>query len=145
MALFPAEMPAPEPNLDEMGFWQGCAERQLRFQACARCHSLRHPPTPICSKCHSVEQTWRNAPAHATIFSFTEIHHASHPAVASNLPYIVAVVEFETLPNVRLVTNILGIPASELAIGDVVELTWDRISDELFLPRFTRPAGRSQS
>lgn len=140
MALFPAEMPVPEPNLDDAGFWQGCAEQQLRFQACAHCQMVRHPPTPICAKCHGVEQTWVAAPTRARVFSFTEIHHASHPAVAGQLPYIVAVVEFETLQHLRLVTNIVGIPASELAIGDEVELTWDRITDELSLPRFTRPA-----
>lgn len=137
MALFPSEMPAPEPGLDDAEFWEGCRSRRLLFQACGRCGSLRHPPTPICAKCHATETRLIEAPRTARIFSFTEIHHASHPAVQGRMPYIVAVVEFPELPGPRLVTNVTDTSAESLRIGDEVHLWWDDIGDGMFLPRFS--------
>jgi uncharacterized protein len=137
MAYFPDEMPAPEPNADDAPFWSLCAERKLCFQACARCNTLRHPPRPICAKCLSVESKWVPAPAEAVVYTFTVVHHASHPAVASKLPYIVAVVEFPSLPGVRLVTNITDKPPSALCIGMHVRLWWDDIAEHIYIPRFS--------
>lgn len=139
MALFPETMPRPEPDMDDAPFWEACARKQLRFQSCAVCGMLRHPPAPICSGCHSTEVVWSPAPAEAEVFSFTVIHHASHAAVADNLPYVVGLVTFPGLPGVKLVTNITDIPLSEVRIGMPLSLWWDDIGDGMHLPRF-RPA-----
>jgi len=79
------------------------------------------------------------APAKAEVFSFTVIHHASHAAVADNLPYVVGLVTFPGLPGVKLVTNITDIPPSDIRIGMPLTLWWDDIGDGMHLPRF-RPA-----
>ncbi len=139
MALFPETMPRPEPDMDDAPFWSACARRQLRFQSCGVCGLLRHPPAPICGGCHSTEVTWVTAPAEAEVFSFTVIHHASHAAVADNLPYVVGLVTFPGLPGVKLVTNITDVPPSEIRIGMPLTLWWDDIGDGMHLPRF-RPA-----
>lgn len=146
MAYFPNEMPAPEPSMDDAGFWACCAGRSLRFQACADCGQVRHPPTPICSGCHSTRVKWIEAPAEASVYSFTVVHHASHPAVSARLPYVVAVVEFDGLPGVRFVTNVTDVEPNKVHIGMLVRVWWDRLEhgDEkaqpMFIPRF-RPGG----
>lgn len=145
MAYFPNEMPAPEPVMDDAGFWDGCYDRQLRFQGCAGCGQLRHPPTPICANCHSTQVKWFDAPAKASVYSFTVVHHASHPAVVPKLPYVVAVVEFTGLTGIRFVTNITDVAPSDVHIGMDVQLWWDELdgaggdSTPMFIPRF-RPA-----
>lgn len=141
MSYFPTEMPALEPNWEDREFWKACAERRLAFQACGRCNTVRHPPTPMCPKCQSTEIVWMDAPSTARIFTFTVAHHASHPAVAANLPYVIAVVEFPTLQGVRLVTNITDVAPATVRIGQVVQLWWDDIGDGMQVPRFRPVAG----
>ena len=147
MAHFPANMPVPVPTMDDAAFWDHCAERQLHFQICAACQQPRHPPTPICSRCRSTRLQWVEAPDHATVFTFTVVHHPSHPAVIGHLPYVVAVVDFPQLAQVRLVTNVTDVDPAQMRIGLPVRLWWDRLADAdadatarpMYLPRF-RPA-----
>lgn len=145
MAYFPADMPVPVPTMDDAAFWDHCAERQLLFQSCGACQKTRHPPTPICSRCGSTQLDWVKAPDHATVFTFTVVHHPSHPAVIGHLPYVVAVVDFPQLAQVRLVTNVTDVDPAQMRVGLPVRLWWDRLADAdaagrpMYLPRF-RPA-----
>ena len=141
MAWFPDDMPRPQPTLDDAGFWARCAERSLCFQCCADCGLPRHPPTPLCARCHSARQGWLEAPAQAFVYSFTVVRHATHPAVADRLPYVVAVVEFAGLPQVRLVSNVTDVDPATVHIGMPLQLWWDKLEGEppMVLPRF-RPA-----
>lgn len=139
MAYFPDDMPRPEPTMDDAAFWAACAKRRLRFQACAACGRLRHPPTPVCGACHATAVKWVDAPEEAEVYSFTVVHHASHPAVVPKLPYVVAVVTFPALPGVRLVTNITDVDPADVGIGMKLALWWDDIGEGMHVPRF-RPA-----
>jgi uncharacterized OB-fold protein len=144
MPLFAHTMPTPEPDGDDHPFWDACRERRLCFQVCRQCGQARHPPTPVCARCLSFDAVWRESAGKGTIYSYTIIHHASHPAVRDHLPYAVALVEFDDTPGVRLVTNITGCPPDQLQIGQAVVLWWDALADGLWLPRFS-PAGGSTS
>lgn len=139
MALFPETMPRPEPNMDDAAFWENCARRRLAFQACAACGAFRHPPMPVCPSCHAAETKWVDAPETAEVYSFTVVHYPSHPAVKESLPYVVAVVRFEGIDDVKFVTNITDTAAGDVHVGMRVRLWWDDIGDGMHLPRF-RPA-----
>jgi uncharacterized OB-fold protein len=136
MAYFSAEMPRPYPHNDDAGFWDACKEQRLCFQACSKCGALRHPPAPICHQCHSTETYWIEAPLRAVLYTFTVVHHASHPAVTGQLPYVAAVIEFPELPGVRLVSNVTGADRAELHIGMPLQLWWDDIGEVMMIPRF---------
>ena len=136
MAFFPDDMPRPVPTMDDAGFWAGCSEKVLRFEACADCGTLRHPPTPVCPVCRSTAVEWRDAPEEAEVYTYTVVHHASHPAVKSRLPYVGAVVIFPQMPGVRLVTNITDCDPSSISIGMPVRLWWDDIGGGMYVPRF---------
>ena len=77
---------------------------------------------------------WKEAPEIGEIFSFTRIHHASHPAVSDELPYIVAIVTFPELHGIRFISNITD--TDSVHIGMKVRLWWDDIGDGLYIPRF---------
>lgn len=87
-------MPGIDPTWSYRDFWAHCNQRSLRFQGCADCGKLRHPPTPMCPHCQSTRVKWVEAPDTGTLFTYTVIHHAAHPAVKDQLPYVVAVIEF---------------------------------------------------
>lgn len=132
---------APEPGMDERGFWAHCAERRLMFQRCGRCGLHRHPPTPLCPACQSTQVAWTEAPPIATVYSYTIVHHPSHPAMAARVPYNVVILAFEGLDEVRLVSNVVDVPPEQITIGQRVQLHWEGPVGGFWLPRFRRADG----
>ena len=141
MAYFPDNMPRPTPNMDDAGFWEGCRRQRLLFQCCGECNAPRHPPTPVCPRCHSTNMSWTEARGDGEVYSYNVIHHASHPAVRERLPYVGAVITFSDVPGVRLISNVTDCDPSSVHIGMKVALWWDDIGEGMFAPRF-RPEGR---
>lgn len=135
-ALLARPMPTPIPETE--GFWEGTRAGELRIQVCAACGHRQLNPGPVCDECLSPDIEWRRASGRGTVFSFTVVHHAFHPAFQGDLPYVVADVELEEGPVIT--SNVVGIEPSEVRIGMPVEVTFDRVSDEITLPKFA-PAG----
>lgn len=136
MSYLPREVPRPEPASWEKAFWDYCRHRTLRFQTCAACGKIRHPPVPFCPTCRSREQAWTEAPPFAELYTYTVIQQANHPALATVVPYNAAVVIFPSLQSVRLVTNIVDCPNEALRIGMKLELIWEEPIAGCVLPRF---------
>lgn len=137
MSSFGPDMPVPVPDIDDAPFWRAAAEQRLVFQRCAACGRHRHPPSPMCPVCQSAMCDWSAAPARATLFSFTVTHVAPHPALRGRTPYVVGLVSFPTLDDVRLVTNIINCEPARLTIGAEVEVVWDPCGEDLYLPRYS--------
>jgi len=124
-----------EPNMVDGEFWEHCRQQRLMFQSCGACGEMRHPPTPFCPCCQSTHITWREAPKVGKVYTYTVAHHAADSSVDGATPYIIALVEFDDFGSVRLVTNIqCGI--DEIRIGLPVELFWDKVADDMYLPLF---------
>lgn len=136
MSLFPDAMPAPQPNAEDAEFWAHCAEHRLCFQACADCGQVRHPPTPVCGNCRSLNIRWREAPSVGSLFSYSVARHPTLPMLRESLPYIIASVIFPALNDVRLITNLVDADPDAIAIGAEVELQWDVANNGIPLPRF---------
>lgn len=136
MAYFPSTFPAVAPTLDDHRFWELCAAQRLCFQRCTHCKTLRHPPAPMCPRCQSLRSEWLDAPSVATVYSYTVVHHPSHPAASAAVPYNIVLVEFEGFEGIRLVSNVVDAPGAALAVGARVALAWDAGTDGQWLPRF---------
>lgn len=136
MSYLPADTPFPDPEPWERRFWEFCAGRSLRFQACARCGVIRHPPLPACSACQSFDEEWLEADIDAELFSYTVIHHPNHPALVQATPYNAALVIFPAMQGVRLVTNIVDCRNEDLRIGMKLSLVWEEPAPGRVLPRF---------
>jgi uncharacterized OB-fold protein len=98
---------------------------------------VHHPPSPICPQCRSFNTGWKPASGRATLNSFTEVRHPVHPLLASQVPYIVTLVDLEE--GVRLVS---GIPPEEtvaLRVGMPLRCKVIRF-DELFALPYFLPA-----
>jgi len=126
----------PAINRDTEFYWAGVHEGELRIQKCADCGTLRHPPGPMCQACHSVDRTYVAAAGRGEVYSYV-VHH--HPPVPGRTPpFVVAVVE---LPEgVRVVGNVIDCDPAEVRIGMPVELTFQKMDDEVTLPQW-RPVG----
>jgi uncharacterized OB-fold protein len=73
------------------------------------------------------------------IHSFTVVHYAVHPALATAVPYVVVMVTLDDDPSVRVVGNLLDIEPGVVEIGLPVHAVWEARSDgdgEVLLPQW---------
>ncbi len=125
----------PVVDQDTEFFWAGTKQGELRLQTCNACGELRHPPGPVCPRCHAMDRGHVVASGRGTIFSFL-VHHAPQMP-GRELPVTIALVELEESRQarspIRFVADVRGNP-EDLAIGDPVVVGWDEVDDELTLP-----------
>lgn len=129
-----AKMPRPRPstNLDNQFFFDGAKDGKLLIQTCSSCGALRHPPGPMCPHCQSLEWETVEASGKGTVYSFVTNHYPQVPAF--DYPLNVALIELEE--GVRLISNVVGVPAEDVEIGMAVEVEFTAFDDELTLPQF---------
>jgi uncharacterized OB-fold protein len=134
----PDGLPLPPVNRTNAGFWEAAAEGRLDVQRCGECGAHRHPPTEGCYRCGSLDWEWDSLPGTGTVFTYTWVVQALHPAVEAVAPYNVAVVEVEGAADepVRIVSNVVDADEATLRVGTRVTLACDRLTDEVGLPRF---------
>jgi uncharacterized OB-fold protein len=122
-------------------FWTGGAEGELRFLRCTECRSFVHPPAPVCPGCLSKSCRPEAVSGRARVHTFTVNHQPWIPGF--DPPYVVAIVELEEDPSVRLTTNIVGCEIEEVEIGMSVRVCFEELSEGIFLPLFEPANGAS--
>jgi uncharacterized OB-fold protein len=128
--------PLPRITPDNRPFWEAVRRHELRLQRCMDCRSFWYPPGPVCPDCLSERFEWRRVSGRGTISSWVVFHKVYFPAFADEVPYAVVQVALEEGP--RLISNLIGVPREEIAIGMPVEVVFDDVTPELSLPRFRR-------
>jgi acetyl-CoA acetyltransferase/uncharacterized OB-fold protein len=114
-------------------YWTSGADGRLRFQECASCAALVHPPKPVCPYCRGSELGVRAVSGLATLFGFTVSYRFTLPGLPS--PYIVAQVAIEEDPRVRLTTRLVDCAEGDLRLGMRMAVTFEHV-DDVWLPLF---------
>ena len=130
----------PVPDELTAFFWTGAAQGKLLIQRCDRCGFYVHWPRPCCKRCNSFELT----PAEVSGADAVLVHHlraSVRPLARDAHPDVLAVVELEKQHNLKLVTNIVECAEEDLRCGMPVEVTFEKITDQVTLPVF-RPRAR---
>jgi uncharacterized OB-fold protein len=117
-------------------FWSAARDHRLVVPRCTTCGFFRMPPGPYCAACRSQSIEWTTVTGRGTVFAFTIVRHAVMPSVASQTPYVIAVVELDEAPGVRLVTNLWDSDDDDVAIGLKVQVLWDDVAENVTIPRF---------
>jgi uncharacterized protein len=135
---FPDEMPIPAASAETADWWHAAAAHRLVVQRCSVCSTVRHPPTPRCPACHAGEGAAElvDLPGTGRVYTFTIVRQAFIPALTDRVPYVVAAVDLDGAPGVRLVTNLVEVDPEDVAIGMNVVVAWEDMGPELALPRF---------
>lgn len=129
--------PAPVPDAVTAPFWEGCARRELRVQACGACRFRWLPGSVVCPRCWSDAVEWVATAGEGTVVTFAVYHRSYHPAFQPLVPYVVAVVELAAGP--RLVSNVVGVAPEHVRVGMPVRVEFQSAGDTA-LPLF-RPVG----
>jgi hypothetical protein len=126
--------PLPQISPDMAPFFEAAHRHELVVQRCTGCGALRFPARPICSRCLGREAEWVPASGRGTVFSFAIMHQAMHPGFAAEVPYAVVVIELDE--GVRLLSNLVDCPTSDVRIGMPVEVVFDDVTPDVTLPKF---------
>ncbi|MFK0089179.1 bifunctional MaoC family dehydratase N-terminal/OB-fold nucleic acid binding domain-containing protein [Pseudomonas sp. NPDC090755] len=130
-----AKRPLPGISDDTRFFWDGCTKGQLLIQRCTACATLRHPPAPVCIKCHSFDWDSVQASGRGSLYSFVVMHY---PVVAPfEHPNPIGLIELEE--GVRLIAGLVGVESGQLKIGQRLQVEFQTFDEQLTLPLF-RPS-----
>jgi len=113
-------------------FWTGGARGELLILYCTECECWVHPPVAACPHCDGSLEP-RPVRGTGTLFTFTVNEHQYHPDVPP--PYVIAIVELDEQPDLRLPTNIVHAPLDSLRCGMRVRVLFED-RGEIFVPLF---------
>lgn len=121
-------------NPDTAAFWEAAKEKRLTACRCGDCGHFRMPPSPYCPNCQSTQKAWPDLPGTGTIFSYAIC--SKNPATGEDYVYVPVVVSLDGTDDARLVSNLGGIDADDVRIGQKVQVDWNPIDDGWMLPIF---------
>ncbi|HEY3698859.1 MAG TPA: OB-fold domain-containing protein [Spongiibacteraceae bacterium] len=120
---------------DDDFFWEGVDQEKLLAQQCSACNVMRHPPSPMCPRCHSLQWHAVQLSGRGRVYAWLISKHPSQPDVA---PRTAVLVDLEE--GLRIISNIDG--GGDIEIGAPVEVVFRDIGGNK-LPQFRR-TGASQ-
>ncbi len=128
------DKPVPAIDPDSEPYWQGAREGRLMIQRCkatgqAFLYSRQLVPGVVDS-----EVEWIEAGGKGTIYSFTVARRPAGQAFQGECPYVIVSVELEE--GARVMSNLVTDRPESVAIGQAVEVLFDRVSDDLTIPKF---------
>lgn len=132
------EKPIPLKTLDNTPYWDAADRHELALQKCNTCNSYNHPPGPSCSSCGSTDVVWENHGSTITgkVYSYVVSYRPFLPGFQNDLPLVIAVVELDHLPEVRIIGNVLDGNAETVTIGTAVKMVWVNATEERAVPQW---------
>jgi uncharacterized protein len=121
--------------IDTKEFWEGAKRGKLMLQFCTETKRFQHFPRPVSLSTGRKTVEWREASGYGTVYSWT-VTRSPWPGHEQRIPYICAYVELDE--GVRFLCNLVDCEENEIEIGMPVEVRWDRLTEEITFPDFSR-------
>ena len=96
----------------------------------------------MCAECGSLRWEWSRSSGRGSVFTWTVVVRAMHPAFGEDVPLAPAVIEMEE--GVRLLSQVEDCRPEDLEIGMPVEVVFDDVTAEITLPKFRRVGGSAR-
>jgi uncharacterized protein len=135
MAEAAVSRPIPKPSVyvDTQPFWDAAKQGKLVLQFCLDTKRFQHYPRPVSIFTGSRNLEWREVSGKGTIYACTVIR-VPGPGLEGRLPLSVVTVDLDE--GVRIIGNVLNVDPDTVAIGQSVEVAWDRLADDVQYPAF---------
>ncbi len=124
----------PQLTPENEHYWKGGARGELCFLRCGDCATWVHPPSPVCPDCLSRRLTPAAVSGRARLLTWTENHQPWIPGFEP--PYLIAIVEIEEQPGLRVTTNLVNCRPDELRADLPVQVRFEEREDGIHLPLF---------
>jgi uncharacterized OB-fold protein len=130
-----SDLPAPEPhpNPEDAPFWEATKQDRLVLPRCKACGTVIWYPRAFCSECSSQDIEWFDASGRGTVYAVSAVHRGMGPW-RDAAPYALAYVELDEGP--RILTNVIGIDADDVKVGQAVHAVFVPAGDQKIV-RFT--------
>jgi uncharacterized OB-fold protein len=115
----------PEPAFESDEFWAATREHTLKIQRCTETLKYVYPPDAVSPWTRRETLEYVEVSGRATLYSYAGLNQAFHAGFADDLPYVIALVELEEQPGLRMITNVVGTPLEELSIGMPMVVDFD--------------------
>jgi uncharacterized OB-fold protein len=129
------DRPLPDPNPETAFFWDAAQRGELHILRCNACGTYVHLPRPACRSCQSTDLSPAKVSGRGVVHSFTVTHF---PLPGFEPPFAVALIELDEQPGLRLASNVVDVAPDDLEIGLPVEVTFEKVADDVTLPLFKR-------
>lgn len=139
-AARPADLPPqPVPDPDSVGFWDALAGGRLALCRCGDCRAWMHPPLERCRRCGG-PTSFETVSGAGVVHGFIVMHRASVPGQGAG-PHVIALVELDEVPGVRLSGRLADADPRDVAVGArVVTRVVDVPGGPFHQPEFTLAA-----
>lgn len=129
-----AERPLPVPDLDSAPYWEAAKQHKFHLPKCSACGAYAFPPRSNCPRCLSKDMVWTELSGRGTVYTYAVMHDTLIRGM--DPPFVIAQVELEDQPGLRLTSNILDCPIGEVKVGMPVEITFEDVTEQVTLPQF---------
>jgi hypothetical protein len=124
--------PSPIVTEDNHEFWDAVRAGRLIAQKCEECGHLRHPPRPMCPRCHSLRHSLAELSGLGELYSYSILHYPQFPS----FDYPVIAVLVDLVEGIRIVSNLVVDDASKVRIGLPVKVTFAPSANDGKVPVF---------
>lgn len=129
--------PQPLPDPDSEGFWAATERGELALCRCGACRSWMHPPLERCRSCGG-PTGFEAISGNGVVHSFIVAHRSSVPGLGPG-PHVIALVEFNDAPGIRLSGMLVGVEPAAVAVGapvrtEIVDVPGGAFSAPEFVP-----------
>jgi uncharacterized protein len=108
--------PQPVPDVDTEGFWAATADGRLALCRCTACGLWLQPPMERCRRC-AAPTAYEDVAGTGTVYSFIVQRQPSVVGYLDALPYVVALVELDEQPGLRLPSRLVGVEPEAVHVG----------------------------
>ena len=123
----------PRLDDDNREFWTAGERGELVIERCGACGHYVHPPRPICPECLSRDVGFEPVSGRGSVLSYTVNHQPWNPTMPP--PYVIALVELDEQPGLRLMSNVVGCEPDEVDFGMRVRVAFEQ-HDDVWVPLF---------
>ena len=127
-------LPGPTVNGDSEAYWNGVNQGRLPLRRCRACSAVHFMPRYLCPACWSEDLEWFDSTGRGTVHSFTVIRRAPLASFSEQVPFVLALIDLDEGP--RMVANVRGTNALEVAIGDPVRVIFEDRANGTKVPQF---------
>jgi uncharacterized protein len=130
--------PVPVADGDSAPYWDAARAHTLMLPYCEGCGRYIFPPRPLCGGCLNAPE-WRQLDGNGTIYSFTIMRDSFMRGFPP--PYVVAEVELDVQPGLRIVANVVDCAVEAVHIGQPVVVTFEDRGENVTVPQFRPRSG----
>lgn len=128
--------PIPTIDSDSDEYWNGAKSNKLMIRYSEDTNEYFLYSRILGNTSEDDNLIWKQVSGKGEVYSFTEVHSPAGPAFEKDVPYIVALIQL--IEGTRIISNIEIKDNEKIKIGDKVEVFFDKVSNELTIPKFKK-------